>query len=373
MTREIPVLQINGAGFDCGKAVGRAMTTQIRANIETYGAIFARMSGVDRAAVHRFALSLVPTIEAYAAHLVEEMRGLADGAGVPFADIVALNARTEIMYGLKAERRPQPQPGPSDSECTSIGVLPEVTRDGHTLIGENWDWRASVAGRTAILALAQPGRPRVLVFTEAGFVGKIGLNEAGIGVCANLLASSHDRGQIGVPYHLILRHVLDGTNMHHAIRAVTLAQRGSSGNYLIGSRGGEVIDLEATPETFGHILTEDGILTHSNHFLCPELCSVDTHLAVSTMTFIRNDRARRLISRERGKINADSFVRVLRDHFSHPHAICRHADPAQPEEEQSISGASIIMDLDEATILAAAGPPCENEYRHLAIDGSPVR
>lgn len=365
MSRDIPLLQVQGAGFECGKAIGRALSKQIHDNIATYGTIFASMAGVDRAAVHRFALSLLPAIEAYAGYLADEMRGVAEGAGVPLADIVALNARTEIMYGLKAEQTPRP----GDSECTSIGVLPELTRDGHTLIGENWDWRASVAGRTVILALDQPGRPRTLVFTEAGFVGKIGLNESGIGVCANLLASSHDRGQTGIPYHVILRHVLDATNMHHAIRAVTLAPRGSSGNYLIGARGGEIIDLEATPETFGYLLTEDGLLTHSNHFLCPELQSVDTHRAVSTMTLIRADRARRLMLRERGAIGTDSFMRVLSDHFSHPHAICRHADPAQPEEERSISGASIIMDLDDAIMFAAAGPPCENKYRKLAIDG----
>lgn len=349
--RDIPGFRASGRPFDCGQAIGRALRADIHANIADYGAIFLRLKGVDRDKVRRFALSLVPAIEAYAPTLVDEMRGIARGAEAEFADIVALNARTEIMYGLAA------------SECTSIGVLPEVTRNGHTIIGENWDWKAVVAGRTVVLTLEQPELPRVVVFTEAGFVGKIGLNEVGIGVCANLLASSHDRGQLGVPFHVILRAVLAGATMHKAIQAVTLAKRGSSGNYMIGARGGEVVDIEATPESFDVLYPQDGIITHSNHFLSPLLAPVDTHRAESTLTFIRHERARRLIARDRGQIDSASFIRVLRDHFSVPHAICRHEDPAQPPGERTVSGASIIMDLDDGEMLIAAGPPCEHEYR----------
>lgn len=353
--RDIPLLAANGAPFDCGQSVGRALRADIHANIADYGAIFLRMKVADRDKVRRFALALIPAIEAYAPALVEEMRGLARGAEAEFADIIALNARTEIMYGLAA------------SECTSIGVHPELTRAGHTMIGENWDWKAVVAGRTVVLALQQPGKPRALVFTEAGFVGKIGLNEAGVGVCANLLGSSHDRGQVGVPFHVILRSVIAAPNMHKAIQAVTLANRGSSGNYMIGARGGEVVDIEATPEAFEVLYPQDGIITHSNHFLAPELQRIDTHRAVSTLTFVRHERARRLIARDRGQIDAESFIRVFRDHFSLPHAICRHEDPAQPAPERTLSGASIIMDLDAGEMLVAAGPPCEHEYRRHKV------
>jgi isopenicillin-N N-acyltransferase like protein len=353
--RDIPFFSARGSAYECGQAIGRALRTDIHSNVADYAGIFLRTKGADSAAVRAFALKLVPAIEAYAPALVEEMRGLAQGAEAEFADIVALNARTEIMYGL------------GSTECTSLGVLPELTRAGHTMIGQNWDWKALVSGRTAVLGLEQPGHPRVLVFTEAGFVGKIGLNEAGIGVCANLLGSAHDKGQTGVPFHVILRAVLSAPNLHKAIQAVTLAQRGSSGNYLIGARGGEIIDIEATPEAFDVVLPQDGIIAHANHFLSPELQRVDTHRAESTLTFIRHERARRLFGHDRGQIDSESFMRVFRDHFSFPSAICRHEDPAQPAAERTISGASLIMDLEDGEILVAAGPPCEHEYRRHRV------
>lgn len=349
--RDIPLLRARGTPAECGETIGRALRSEIHANIADYGALFLHYKGADKAKVRRFATDLVPAIEPYAPALVEEMRGLARGADVELADIVALNARTEIMYGLAA------------SECTSVGVLPEFTRANRTLIGENWDWKALVTGRTVILDLEPADKPHVLVFTEAGFVGKIGLNEAGIGVCANLLGSAHDRGQVGVPFHIILRTILTAPNMHKAIQAVTVAKRASSGNYMIGAAGGEIVDIEATPETFDVLYPIDGIVTHSNHFLSPDLKAVDTHRAQSTLSFVRYERARRLISRERGQIDAASFMRVFRDHFSFPHAICRHEDTTQQAAERSISGASIIMDLEAGEMLIAAGPPCEHDYR----------
>lgn len=53
----------------------------------------------------------------------EEMRGLADGAGVSLLDIVALNVRTEINFGLFSDG------------CTSLAWHTEK----RAFLGQNWD------------------------------------------------------------------------------------------------------------------------------------------------------------------------------------------------------------------------------------------
>ena len=45
-------------------------------------------------------------------------------------------------------------------------------------------------------------------FTEAGILGKIGLNNHGVGVCINILGSSSDGGLGGIPIHILLRLLL---------------------------------------------------------------------------------------------------------------------------------------------------------------------
>jgi isopenicillin-N N-acyltransferase-like protein len=50
-----------------------------------------------------------------------------------------------------------------------------------------------------LLDLEQRGKPRVLTFTEAGFVGKIGMNSAGLGLCCNLPGHSADKTGHSLP------------------------------------------------------------------------------------------------------------------------------------------------------------------------------
>ena len=48
-----------------------------------------------------------------------------------------------------------------------------------------------------------------VTLTEAGILAKIGLNDAGLGVCLNLLDTTADGGLDGTPIHLLLRQVLE--------------------------------------------------------------------------------------------------------------------------------------------------------------------
>lgn len=45
----------------------------------------------------------MPVLKKYP-DLLEEMQGVADGAGISLASIIALNVRTEITYGLMKVR-----------------------------------------------------------------------------------------------------------------------------------------------------------------------------------------------------------------------------------------------------------------------------
>lgn len=49
--------------------------------------------------------SFAREIENFAPHYLEEMRGIAAGADVPFEDIVMVNARTEVIAKARAEKK----------------------------------------------------------------------------------------------------------------------------------------------------------------------------------------------------------------------------------------------------------------------------
>ena len=59
---------------------------------------------------------------------LEEMRGIAEGAGVDVPSVLALNVRTEIAYGMAKDA----------DGCTAFAWK---TPDGESFLAQNWDVR----------------------------------------------------------------------------------------------------------------------------------------------------------------------------------------------------------------------------------------
>jgi isopenicillin-N N-acyltransferase-like protein len=292
-------------------------------------------------------------IAGYAPHLWEEMRGIAQGAGVSEDEILALNCRTELLSA-------QAVPFRLDGECTALFVAPEAAADGHVFVAQNWDWSDVLRGGAVLLRVVHPGHPTVLTLTEAGMVGQIGFNSAGVGVCTNFLRADHRR--VGVPFHVILRAALDAPRFDAAISAVCRAVRADAGNYLLAHADGEAINLEATSSEVGFQHPQDGWLVHTNHFLTPRLQAGDTGVVESASTLLRYGRAARLLRPQAGQITVETLQGILRDHFSQPNAVCRHPDPSLPEIERTATLASVIVDLTTGEMYVACGEPCRAGY-----------
>jgi isopenicillin-N N-acyltransferase-like protein len=214
------------------------------------------------------------------------------------------------------------------------------------------------------LEIEQEGKPNILMHTEAGCIGQKGLNSEGLGLCVNALVSDKDGFTPGVPLFTICRKVLNSERMDQAIMALVNAQRPVSSNLLLAKAGGEAIDLEATPDHVGILYSDKGVLSHANNFLALPLLpgGGDRLASLGANTIVRTGRSRRLLASKRGELDVEVFKNILRDHYNYPSSICRHRDPALPEDMQSETLASVIMDLDTMTIGIADGPPCENSY-----------
>lgn len=134
-----PLIELSGNACERGRQHGRAAADRIDRGVRMYAESLLK-NGVDRPELERRAEALVPTIEAFDPAYVEEMRGIAEGSGVPFAGIVLMNARTELVVGArKALERSMPD------GCTAALALPDASADRVLLHGQNWDWRADCA------------------------------------------------------------------------------------------------------------------------------------------------------------------------------------------------------------------------------------
>lgn len=86
----------------------------------------------------------------------------------------------------------------AEDACTTIGVPPEASENGHTLLAQNWDWWSMGYGTTVLLEVEQKPFAKAIIITEAGLVGGKGLNECGIALSMN--AMSVKKGKLGVRF-----------------------------------------------------------------------------------------------------------------------------------------------------------------------------
>jgi isopenicillin-N N-acyltransferase-like protein len=371
---ELMVLDLGSDPQERGRVHGRSMRAEIRDNFATY---------VERFEAGGATLPVVlEQSDAWAAFIArdnpeyaEEMAGVAAGADLSLTEIAMLNVRYELAYCVfGSEAQSANAPATTEQEgCTSFGLLPEMTANSHTIIGQNWDWLQKVKGRVFVMRVkrsSEPGtdKPDFVGFTEAGIVGcKIGVNAAGIGLCVNGLVTNRD-GVNGLrkPFHVRCREILDAWAFDKALLPVVQTDRCCSTNFLIGHAEGEIIDIEATPDYCSYIYPRDGVLTHANH-LVRETRIASQFERIAPSSLFRANRLERLLRRGGGEIGIDTIQLLLSDHFSAPASICRHADMTLPEPKRVTSVAAAAIDLNSRTLYLTDGPPCQSAFQAVPL------
>ncbi|MCC7348047.1 MAG: hypothetical protein IT538_11670 [Variibacter sp.] len=366
----IPSLTVGDDPYERGLAHGRAFAGDVAANLETYLRRF-EASGLSRGEAFVEAAKWRAAMARQNADYAEEMRGIAAGSGQSDEAVALLNARYELAFTLFGRDARNAEKAAAETDgCSTFGVLPEASADRHTWLGQNWDWLEGVHRRTFVLRIRRSSKPSLVCLTEAGIVGgKMGVNDEGIGLVENGLASDGDgRNPYQKPFHMRCREVLDADRYDDALRPIVETRRTCSANFVIGAAGGEIIDLETSPDGVGYIHPTDGVVTHSNHFVTAGHGESQME-KIGPNTLYRASRLRRLLRQGEGAITVERMKAVMSDHFAAPNAICRHADPRQPQAKRTMTAGAVLIDLDARVMHVADGPPCENPFVPFAVDG----
>lgn len=357
-----PLVLASGGPRERGRAIGVQAAARIARSVAIYEEIFARYTGLAWPDVRRHAGRFAEAIDGYDVQLLPELEGIAEGASLEAEDVLAINLRTEIMFGLDARAAHAAM-----KECTAIAAGPEAA-GGHVVVGQNWDWKPAVRDTCILLACAPQDRPGFVTLVEAGLWAKCGANEAGIGLATNALQSSRDRGDPGVAYHAILRRVLTSSTFDEAVGAVRDTDRASSANYLVASRDGRTADLEAAPGGPEDLSVFEGrTLAHTNHFLWPsprpfeDLGRIDGE---DSLTRLDNTRSAIAAGSD---LSVEAVLDALRSHASAPESICVHPDTAVDQVEDYVTVGAVVADLTDGTIALTQGNPCEGEVERHAV------
>lgn len=370
-------LTISGSPRQRGGQYGTQAAAEIRLSIASYARLFAYVRGLDWATTQHEALRYVPVIERYAPDILDEMRGIAEGARVSFTEILALNVRTELLAGWRSElahpdfeeatRRNRRADVPQHGECTTIAALPAATRNGTPLLAQNWDWYGEQRAACLVLRIEAEDQPTILTLTEAGIVAKIGLNSAGVGVCLNILLTDRDGQEPGMPVHVQLRRVLQAHTVAEAIERVDEIPSAASSCITVVDRSGAAVSLEVTPYGVGRLEPSADLLVHTNHCVTEAVAAYQQPILPISGTLPRFDRATAVLQEHRGQIDRATLIDVLRDHQDSPTCICRHGEARSAGQYVAESVTGVILDVASGEMLVAAGIPCRVPFEVITL------
>ena len=358
-----PFISVAGAPFERGRQFGQACGDLIRRYPDALRTVMgheARLRDPHAAAelpsdaeLFRRARLFLSRFEEFAPDQVEEMRGIAAGADVPFDLVLLCNVRAEVA-GV----------GRFTEGCTSIALGRRATADGSILVGQNQDQHPAMQELVVILRVEPEAGPTMLMATFPGLLAYNGINSAGIGYAMNALANSVWR--MGLPHYPVKRALYQQTTLAGCVDVFRRAQVGSCANNLIVDREG-MLDLEATPDGF-EVLRPSAlgpdVLVHTNHFQARQFVADDQLLRNLPDSLVRCERMSELLVAKAGSLTLADLQAYFADHTGHPVSICRHADPARGRPMQSIF--SFIGEPDRGLLHVCAGNPCEGSYTTYA-------
>jgi isopenicillin-N N-acyltransferase-like protein len=294
---------------------------------------------------------------------MREIEGIAAGADVPVEDIVALNARSELLYAHEKLGATEPPDG-----CTGVVVLPEASASGTLIHAQNWDWRVESAALGVVLRIRPDQGPAILTFVEAGMLARAGLNEQGIATTGNFLRAATDGGRVGVPLPLIRRAILKSEILAQALAVVFRSARTVSNNMIVSHAGGEAVSLETCPEEVFWQMPERGLLVHANHFKTPgALAKVrDRSLETSPDSLYRDRRVAAALAAKAPRIGREDVIAALADRFGAPRAVCR-SPSVGPGGATSATVATIVMEPANRRMWIAPTPFNPHRFTEYAL------
>lgn len=275
------IVRLAGSAFDRGYQHGSVLRDDIRYLRDALyrDLLFAR-SRVLGASLTGILIAFAARMERFIPrHLRDEMRGVADGAGVSYRDVLFFNCFDDMLHGLSL-LAPLVQPFQKVRglfACSSFVRL-ETDRLVH---GRNLDYMVGddmvdpngvvtrVLRENVVVFVHEPeqGHP----FTSVAWPGYVGIvtgsNAAGLALACHTSATPGETIH-GVPLPLLYRQVVQfSSTLDDAERWVRRARR-TIGNNLSLSSGAEADAraLEISPGDVAAWRPRDGILAVTNHF-----------------------------------------------------------------------------------------------------------
>jgi hypothetical protein len=341
------IVECRGDGRERGRAHGEALRERIHELLERWDADAARRLGRPAPVLVEELVGttgFMAAIERHTPDLLDEVRGIAEAAGVAFGRVLALNLMDEEWWFTA--------PATARSACTLVAVGGDGDRP--TLLAQNMDLPEVMDGAQAVLRIGAGGGSAA-VLTAAGMIGLTGVRPEGVGVCVNTLSMlRHSRD--GLPVAFVMRGALERGSVAAAAAFLASVPHASGQHYALADRDG-VAGYECSAA--GAVRSDGGAgrLCHTNHPLRSRDLDPDRDPAGAPDSHVRLAAIEAAAPAVTSGADAE---RVLGDRDA---PLCVIAEPGRPW----LTFGSIWAELGRtARVRIAPGPPDRTAWLDVA-------
>jgi isopenicillin-N N-acyltransferase-like protein len=341
-------VRAEGTPYERGARMGEAFAEATSRSV-AFNRRYLSAHGLDEGALETILAPYLAASIPAVPHLVQQIRGMAEGADQPFLDIFFANAFEEV-YGIVELDTPSPVPL---ERCTDV-VLRSA---GSTLLGHNEQWYAGDDGAVGVVLDVSDDGPAILAPMVAGTLPVVGLNEHGAAFGTMSLSATDER--VGIPRALVARGVLDASDPRDAFARASHDGRAGGYSYLCAFPGGDACVIESTATTASQL----DIAEHTNHALDPAVAAAACDPSAGSRS--RLARARALATSAAPTL--EGMAGLLADHGAEGQDICVHPDPALGDEGSTILFA-MICEPETRSMWLASGHPCTASFERVGFD-----
>lgn len=255
---KLRIVDLSGTPYAMGKVHGQTLKAEIRELVDRWKKDLEKAYGVAADVfIGRFLerTDFKPAIERWTPGLLDEVRGIADGAGLDFDTIYAYQLIDEFWTV---------GPDLGFSKCTTVAAGPRNGRPA--FVAQTLDIPAFYHGFQTVLRVKDDMHGvESLVFTIPGVVAANGLNSRSIGICVNAVTQLAYSPK-GLPVDFVIRGILRRKTFEEAVKFLESIQPAAPQTYVLGGPA-EAGVFERSAAKMARFLPFEGaeFSYHTNH------------------------------------------------------------------------------------------------------------
>ncbi len=330
---KIRFLYTKGTNREIGRAIGKKQRKEIKQ-------VLSKLKNDNKLFV--LAKKMLQRHRKVFPGFVEELEGMAEGAGVDFLKLFAFNCFEYNLYKFSEHKE----------KCTTIFWQGKSGR----FVGHNEDGDAIHQDKILLVNAAVNNKCSFLTLNYPGLLcgDTVSVNSHRIVHAVNTLYPEK-KFKEGFVRSFIGRALLESPSIEYSNKILSSYPNFEGLHVLIYSgkeRRGIAVETIG-PENF-KINLDKNFYIHSNHYIFPPFKNGPQKISASSLNRIKKGI---YLLNHSGELNLEKIKSILSDHRGFPLNICRHQNG-----DMSMTLASGIVDINNWSVYAANGNPCQNKY-----------